>query len=143
MNLAASPLNAAVFSFFVKPMSEDLGWSRSDLSWGYTMRLIVAGMARADCRGVARPHRVAGAGHAGGADRRASACSGWRAYTALVVFYVLFAISGVAGFGAPGGQMLTTVPIAKWFHTNRGRALAIATVGMPLGTRSFCRWCRC
>ncbi|HLG12819.1 MAG TPA: hypothetical protein VI876_13760, partial [Dehalococcoidia bacterium] len=41
MNLAASPLNAAIFSFFITPMSQDLGWSRADLSWGYTVRLAV------------------------------------------------------------------------------------------------------
>src|SRR6185369_13783634 len=50
------------------------------------------------------------------------------------VFYLIAAISGLAGFGAPGGQLLTTVPVAKWFHHNRGRALAIATVGLPAGS---------
>jgi MFS transporter, OFA family, oxalate/formate antiporter len=136
MNLAASPLNAAVFSFFVTPMSEDLGWSKSDLSWGYTMRLIVAGIS-APIVGALLDRigsRVLGTL----AGLIAGFCVlGLAGMHSLVVFYVLFAISGVAGFGAPGGQLLTTVPIAKWFHTNRGRALAIATVGMPLGTAIF------
>jgi sugar phosphate permease len=136
MNLAASPLNAAVFSFFVKPMSEDLGWSNSDLSWGYTVRLIVAG--------VAAPFVGAFLDRIGSrvlgtlAGLIAGCCVlGLAGVHSLIVFYALFAISGVAGFGAPGGQLITTVPIAKWFHTNRGRALAIATVGMPLGTSIF------
>ena len=52
----------------------------------------------------------------------------------LWVFYGFAALSGISGFGAPSGQLLTTVPVAKWFIANRGRALAIATVGLPLGT---------
>lgn len=136
MNLAASPLNAAVFSFFVTPMSDDLGWSRSDLSWGYTMRLIVAGVAAPFVGALL--DRIGSRVLGTLAGLIAGFCVlGLAGVHSLVVFYVLFAISGVAGFGAPGGQMITTVPIAKWFHTNRGRALAIATVGMPLGTTIF------
>jgi sugar phosphate permease len=52
-------------------------------------------------------------------------------------FYALAAISGLSGFGAPAGQLLTIVPVAKWFHKSRGRALAIATVGLPLGTTVY------
>jgi sugar phosphate permease len=136
MNLAASPLNAAVFSFFVTPMSEELGWSRSDLSWGYTLRLIVAGVAAPIVGALL--DRVGSRVLGTLAGLIAGFCVlGLAGVHSLIVFYALFAISGVAGFGAPGGQLLTTVPIAKWFHTNRGRALAIATVGMPLGTSIF------
>jgi MFS family permease len=52
-------------------------------------------------------------------------------------FYALAAVSGLSGFGAPAGQLLTIVPVAKWFHRSRGRALAIATVGLPLGTTAY------
>ncbi|HLF71138.1 MAG TPA: MFS transporter [Dehalococcoidia bacterium] len=51
----------------------------------------------------------------------------------LPAFYALSAVSGLSGFGAPPGQLLTTVPVAKWFHVNRGRALAISFAGIPLG----------
>src|SRR5690606_12265941 len=43
-------------------------------------------------------------------------------------------ISGLAGLGGPGGQLLTQVPLAKWFVRRRGRALAIATAGLGGGT---------
>jgi hypothetical protein len=43
MNTASSPMNAAVFSFFVSPMRDDLGWSFAAMSWGFTLRLAVAG----------------------------------------------------------------------------------------------------
>jgi MFS family permease len=55
----------------------------------------------------------------------------------LWMLYCLFAISGLSGFGGPAGQLLTTVPVAKWFVLKRGRALAFATLGMPLGTAAF------
>ncbi len=136
MNLAASPLNAAVFSFFVTPMSDELGWSRSDLSWGYTTRLIVSGVAAPFVGALL--DRIGSRVLGTLAGLIAGACVlGLAGVHSLIVFYALFAISGIAGFGAPGGQLITTVPIAKWFHTNRGRALAIATIGMPLGTSIF------
>jgi len=136
MNLAASPLNAAIFSFFITPMSQDLGWSRADLSWGYTVRLAVAGVS-GPVLGILLDRfgsRVLGsiAGLLAGFSVLALA-----GVHSLAIFYVLFAISGLAGFGAPAGQLLTTVPVSKWFHVNRGRALAIATVGLPLGTTIF------
>ena len=133
MNTGASPLNAAVFSFFVTPMSEDLGWSLSELSWGYTTRLIVAGVAAPIVGALL--DRVGSRVLGTLAGVIAGLCVlGLAGVHSLIVFYALFAISGIAGFGAPGGQLITMVPIAKWFHTNRGRALAIATIGMPLGT---------
>src|SRR5690606_3620131 len=52
-------------------------------------------------------------------------------------FYALFALSGLTGFGAPMGQLLTTVPVAKWFQANRGRAMAIAGIGLPVGTTAM------
>ena len=42
VNVASSPLNAGVFSFFVAPMTHELGWSRGALSWAFTWRLVVA-----------------------------------------------------------------------------------------------------
>jgi sugar phosphate permease len=136
MNLGASPLNAAIFSFFVTPMSQDLGWSRGDLSWAYTVRLAVAGVS-GPLLGMLLDRfggRIIGAVAGLVAGFSVLALAGVHS---LLVFYALFAISGLAGFGAPAGQLLTTVPVSKWFHLNRGRALAIATVGLPLGTTIF------
>jgi MFS family permease len=48
--------------------------------------------------------------------------------------YFIFALSGLMGFGAPGGSLLIAVPVAKWFVIRRGRAMAIAIAGAPLGT---------
>jgi sugar phosphate permease len=133
VNVASSPLNAGVFSFFVTPMSEDLGWSRGELSWAFTWRLVVAGLSAPLLGAMIDRHgpRVLGAfaGTIAGLS-----LLGFASMNQLWVFYAIAAVSGLSGFGAPSGQLLTTVPVAKWFVANRGRALAIATVGLPLGT---------
>lgn len=133
MNVAASPTNAVAFSFFVTPMGEDLGWSRGDLSLGLLFRLAVAGVTSPvlgmliDRVGARVLGTIAGI--------IAGICVLSLAFVHdLWLFYLLFAISGMSGFGGPAGQLLTIVPVSKWFIAHRGRALAIATVGMPLGT---------
>lgn len=136
MNVAASPTNAVAFSFFVDPMSDDLNWSAGDLAWALAFRLGVAGIT-APFLGAAVDRfgaRVLGTL----AGLIAGVCIILLAFVQeLWQFYALFAISGLSGFGGPAGQLLTTVPVAKWFIAKRGRALAIATVGMPLGTAFF------
>ena len=53
----------------------------------------------------------------------------------LWLVYAVFAFSGLAGFGGgAAGQLLTQVPLAKWFVAQRGRAISIATTGMAIGT---------
>ena len=51
-------------------------------------------------------------------------------------FLGLFTVMGLIGLSAPGG-LLTSVPVAKWFVRQRGRALAIATMGLGMGGIAF------
>lgn len=52
----------------------------------------------------------------------------------LWLLYALFAVSGAVGMGGgPGGNLLTLVPVAKWFTLKRGRAMAISTAGLAIG----------
>lgn len=136
MNVASSPTNAVAFSFFVSPMTEDLGWSRGSLALALTFRLVVAGVT-APFLGVLVDRigtRLLG-GMAGMIAGTTMMALYW--VSDIWVFYLLFAISGLSGFGGPVGQLLTTVPVAKWFHVKRGRAMAIASMGMPLGVTLF------
>ncbi|MGE0060176.1 MAG: MFS transporter [Dehalococcoidia bacterium] len=136
MNVAASPTNAVAFSFFVAPMSDDLGWSRGALSLALTFRLGVAGFT-APLTGMLVDRIGARAlGSAAGAIAGLSMMALFFVHD-LWLFYLLFAISGLSGFGGPAGQLLTTVPVAKWFYLKRGRAMALSSVGMPLGTAAF------
>ncbi len=136
MNIAASPTNAVAFSFFVAPMSDDLGWSRGTLALGLTFRLGVAGVTAPFIGILVDRIGARLLGTAAGAVAGVSLV-GLAFVNDLWLYYLLFAISGLSGFGGPAGQLLTTVPVAKWFQAKRGRAMAIATVGMPLGTALY------
>jgi MFS family permease len=136
MNVAASPTNAVAFSFFVAPMSDDLGWSRGALSLALTFRLGVAGFTAPLIGMLVDRIGARGIGSAAGALAGLSMMALYFVND-LWLFYLLFAISGLSGFGGPAGQLLTTVPVAKWFHLKRGRAMALSSVGMPIGTAMF------
>src|SRR5439155_5694846 len=136
MNIAASPTNAVVFSFFLAPMHDEFGWSRGAMSLALTARLVVAGISApflgplVDQVGARVLGTLAGAVTGIGIMALALVHDLW-------FFYLLFAISGLSGFGGPAGQLLTIVPVSKWFRQKRGRALAIASSGMALGTALF------
>ncbi|MSQ22141.1 MAG: MFS transporter [Dehalococcoidia bacterium] len=130
MNLAAAATNPVIFSFFIGPMSEDLGWSRSTLSWAVTFRIAAGGVlapllgAMVDRFGVRWLGTLAGLLAGGCLIGFAFVHQAWQ-------LYLLAGLSGASGFGGP---VIPNVAVAKWFELKRGRALAIATVGMPGGT---------
>ncbi len=132
MNIGSSPASAVTFGFFIRSMGEDLGWSSGALTLGLTFRLMVAGVS-SPLLGVLLDRfgaRLLGALLAGLAGITIMALG---LVHDLWLFFLLFAISGLSGFGGPSGQLLTVVPVAKWFQRKRGWALAIATMGMPFG----------
>ncbi len=137
INTVVSPLNAVVFSFLIGPMSEDLGVSRSALAWCLTLRLIASGLSGPMIGVLLDRHGARWLGAACGAIGGGTMIVLGATADSLWFVYLLFAISGLAGFGGPAGQLLTVVPLARWFVALRGRALSVATTGMPLGTVFF------
>jgi MFS family permease len=133
INLVSSTLNPVIFSFFIGPMSEELGVSTSALSWSLTLRLVTAGVAGPLLGVLIDRHGTRWLGAACGLLAGTMMVALSFAHSLLLV-YALFALTGLAGFGGPAGQLLTQVPLAKWFVLKRGRALAIATAGIALGT---------
>lgn len=133
MNLASASMNPVTYSFFLGPMGQELGWTRSELSFAITFRLVAAGVT-APVLGqmidrIGSRWMGAFAGIIAGASLIAIS------YTdKLWMLYLIFTLSGAAGFGGPGGALLTAVPVGKWFIAKRGRAMAFATVGFPMGT---------
>jgi MFS family permease len=133
MNVASTFLNPVVFSFLIGPIALSLDVPKSALAWCLTLRLVAAGMTGPWLGKLVDRHGTRWLGAGCGALSGVSLILAAQA-NSLWVLYVLFAISGLAGFGGPAGQLLTQVPIAKWFTVRRGQAISIATIGMAIGT---------
>ena len=134
INIAISPLNAVIFSFLIGPIGEDLDVSKSALGWALTLRLIFAGLTGPLYGMVLDRHGARWLGAAAGAIGGVSLMILGGLHSLWLV-YAVFAFSGLAGFGGgAAGQLLTQVPLAKWFVAQRGRAISIATTGMAIGT---------
>lgn len=133
INSVSSTLNPVVFSFMIGPMSEELGVSKSALAWSLTFRLFAGGVAGPLLGVLLDRHGARWIGVISGTIVGATLI-GLAFVHHLWLVYLVFALSGLAGLGGPAGQLLTTVPLAKWFVQKRGRALAIATMGMASGT---------
>ncbi len=134
INMATTPLNPVVFSFFIKPMSEEMGWSLGALSLAITFRMAVSGATAPLIGLILDRFGPRWLGLFAGVVAGGSLIGLF--YTQQIwLVYLLFAISGGVGLGGgPGGNLLTLVPVAKWFVQKRGRAMSIATTGMAVGT---------
>ncbi len=134
INMATTPLNPVVFSFFIAPMSEEMGWSLGALSLAITFRLVVSGATAPLIGLIIDRFGPRWLGLLAGLVAGGSLIGLFYAKQ-LWLIYLLFAISGGVGLGGgPGGNLLTLVPVAKWFVLKRGRAMSIATTGMAVGT---------
>ena len=134
INMATSPLNPVIFSFFISPMSASTGWSLGTLSLAITFRLILSGLTAPLIGTTIDKFGPKWLGILAGFVAGGSLIGLF--FTHQIWFlYLLFAISGCVGLGGgPGGNLLTLVPVAKWFIRQRGRATSIATTGMAVGT---------
>jgi sugar phosphate permease len=119
------------YGLFIKPMGDDLGLGRAVFGWAQTARQITSALTSphvgqlVDRFGV-RVLLPAAILLSGLAMLGLSVMTeGWQ-------LIALFGVVGVAGL-AGGASLLTSVPIAKWFVQGRGKAMAIATLGNPIG----------
>jgi MFS family permease len=133
VNVVGAPMNAVVVSFFIGPISDDLGVSRSAIAWALTFRIVVAGLTAPFLGPLIDRYGSRWLGTFAGVYTGAT-LMGLYFVDSIWSLYLMFALSGLMGFGAPGGSLLIAVPVAKWFVVRRGRAMAIATAGAPLGT---------
>ena len=127
----------AIFSFavFLKPMSEGLGISRGALSWAVAARRLASGIAswwvgRLIDRYGSRVLITIAAVVAGVSVAAISQVHG------LWLLVVLLTIVGLSSITMPG-NLLTSVPIQKWFVRRRGRATAFAAAGFGIGGMVF------
>jgi sugar phosphate permease len=124
---ASGGIQGFTFSVFLKPMSDDLGWTRSALTAGIAINTLVASFIApifgfiVDKYGP-RPIMAVAALVGGVAAGLLSNV------TELWQFYVIFAVAGIFG-GAALGEVVTQSTVVKWFVRLRGRAVAIGSMG--------------
>lgn len=119
------------FGLFVLPMSDALGMTRSQFGWALTMRRLAASgssffIGRLIDRYGPRVFVVIAAVIIGVSLLvLARVTAAWQVL-------VLFGVLGVTGLATPNG-IVTSVPVAKWFRRQRGKALALAATGLGIG----------
>jgi MFS family permease len=132
-NFCTVSMNPLVFAFFLEPMTQDLGIGRSTLVWGITIRLISGGFFAPYLGRLVDRYGARWLGVASGV-LVASVLFGFAVAQSIWVYYALFFLSGLTGFGIFGGNVLTMVPPGNWFVARRGRAMSIAQSGQLLGS---------
>jgi MFS family permease len=120
---------------FVKPMGDDLGISRADFGWASSVRSL-AGAATSpfigrlvDRYGVRWLLALTTLLGGGAVIALAWIVDGWQ-------LIGLFAFMGLIGVLGPT-QLTTTVPVLKWFVRKRAKAVAVMSVGVPIGALIF------
>lgn len=120
------------FGVFVKPLSEEYGWSRSVISLGASINMLVYStcaifLGRIVDRISPRWIIVIGA---------LIACSGYMMLSFVTTPFQLYIVYGLlVGTGAAGmGLVVVNSSAAKWFIKKRGTAIGISTMGVSFGT---------
>lgn len=120
------------FGVFVKPLSEEYGWSRSVISLGASINMFVYStcaivLGRIVDRVSPRWIITAGA---------LIACAGYAMLSFAATplqFYIVYGL--LVGTGAAGmGLVVMNSSAAKWFVRKRGTAIGISTMGVSFGT---------
>jgi MFS family permease len=132
ITMAVGPiLITGTFSIFVKPLAGTFGWSRGDISFGFSLvAFIIAFYAPILGMLIDRfgPRIVIATG---AVVFGAGFCSFWFLSNSLWQFYGLYLLT------AFGGASLTSLPfatlISRWFTQQRGLALGLMGTGVFLG----------
>ena len=135
VNFATMATGTLNFGLFVLPMSNDLHMSRSFIGWSQTTRLLSSGLSSFFIGRLIDRH----------GPRILITCASLLTFACMIGIanaqkswhiLLLFSIMGSMGLAAPG-SLLTSVPVTKWFIRKRGKALAIATMGLGIGGITF------
>ncbi|MFN8639294.1 MAG: MFS transporter [Dehalococcoidia bacterium] len=126
-SMMSSGIQAYGMGAFVKPMTEELGWSRTDISFGQTLSTAVLGILGLflggfiDRRG-GRPLVVVGAILSG---------LGYILFGQIHELWQYYVVrAGIQTVGqALMGALVVNIALSNWFIHRRGRAIAIAAMG--------------
>jgi MFS family permease len=128
LSMALGGLN---FGLFIKPIGDELGVGRGTFGWAQSARQVASAVTAPVVGSLldrfgARILLAASATIAGGAMAAvAFVDDGWQ-------IVALFAITGLVGLNGPGA-LVTSVPVTRWFVRKRAKAMAIASLGIPVG----------
>lgn len=116
---------------FFMPMIEEFGWTRAQLSWGFSLLSIVSALwspfvGRIVDRYGPRPSQLFGVVVLGASFMLLSTVH------SLVQYYVLMALLVSLGSTALG-PIPGNSAVAGWFIRRRGRAFGFATAGLSMG----------
>jgi MFS family permease len=120
----------------IKPMRDELDIGTSVFGWAQTARII--GFAASgwllgrliDKHGARLLLALAGIIAGAAMFALANVQEGWQI---VLVFFVV----GATGIQGGGGSLFMSVPLANWFMRQRGKAMSIAFIGMPVGIFIF------
>jgi OFA family oxalate/formate antiporter-like MFS transporter len=128
LSMALGGLN---FGLFIKPIGDELGIGRGTFGWAQSARQLASAFTAPVVGSLldrfgARILLAAAALIAGGAlSGVAFVDAGWQ-------IIALFAVTGLVGLSGPGA-LVTSVPVTRWFVRKRAKAMAIASLGIPVG----------
>jgi MFS family permease len=119
------------FGVFFSPLLAEFGWTRAQVSWGFSSVSIVGALwspfvGRIVDRYGPRPSQLFGALVLGTTFMLLSTVH------SLGQYYVLMAILVSLGSTALG-PIPSNSAVAGWFHRRRGRALGLSTAGISMG----------
>jgi MFS family permease len=119
------------FGVFFTPLIREFGWSRAQLSWGYSS-VSLCGALYTPLIGLLvdrygpRPSQLCGAIVLGCALMMLSTVHSIGQYYAVMALLLSFGSAAL-------GQVPSTTAVAGWFARRRGQALGLATAGISMG----------
>lgn len=132
ISLISVNLGGITFGFFIRPMQAELDINESYFGWAMSIRMIGFGITsviigRLIDRHGTRPLLIAvGIAVTGLIVALSFIQAGWQ----LLAIYTVIGLIGMQG---SGGNLYVSVPIARWFHRNRGKAMSMVFMGIPAG----------
>jgi sugar phosphate permease len=122
------------FSVFLTPMENDLGWSRAELTGGFSLMLLVTGIMAFPVGAWIDKHGARALMTAGSIGASLLVIA-WSMVTSLPTFYLIWAGLGVCAAAVLYDPAFAV--ITRWFRQRRSTALAIVTFAAGLASTIF------
>ena len=132
--IAHVPMYGPVLSVFVKPIGDDLGWSRGEISLAFTLGTLV-GFSVSSIVGARIDRYGARVAVVSAGVVVTASLAGLALMQEVWQFWLLFGLGRTAALS--GINLGTTVAVANWFVRKRGRAVALLVIGLRGGQALF------